>query len=660
MALGVDRKDLVMVGVLLSGTLLAVLNLTFLSPALPTIMESLNVSATTAQWLTSGYSLVEAVVIPLSAYLIGRFSTRQLFIGFLCVFLTGSLAAAFAPVFPVLLLGRVLQAVCTGAIMPMVFTVILLVFPREMRGTAMGAIGLIIGFAPAIGPSLAGLLVDSVGWRWLFGIVSMLTLVVILLATFTLRNYGEFKRTKFDAPSVALSTCGLICLLYGLSTFAHTDNMVLTIGLIVVGIVIMAFYVRRQLRLPEPMLKVGILRTRKYATAVIVIITVQAALMGTEVITPLYIQGVRGYTATMSGMAMLPGAVIGAIMGMVSGRLFDRFGVKRVVVPGALVALCGAFLLANLGMNTEYLVIMLSYTVLIIGLQFTMTPLNTWGVNSLDNSVIQHAQGLSNTMNQIAGSVGTALLVSISALSVYVAPDAALLEQTCLGYHMAYTTTAILLCVAMVIIIVFVSDKKRSKEAAPAKEELVDYAAGIDGVTVDAREDEPDIELLGGTIRTKVQDAMNAHPVCANASMPMRDVIRTMSASDSSGLPIVDDAGNLVGFISDGDVANYLGRHDISVIDGSRNYFQYVDDSPIKGRLLALLDLNVMSIATKRVISVEADSAIDDACRVLAERRIKKVPVVREGHLVGTLSRRDIMRSLAEIVDAVEESEAKA
>lgn len=156
MALGVGRKELVMVGVLLVGVLLAVLNQTLLSPALPAIMGDLQVDATTVQWLTSGYSLVEAVVIPLSAYLIGRFSTRQLFISAFALFTAGSLAAAVAPNFWVLLLGRVLQAACTGMSMPMVFTVILLVFPREKRGTAMGVIGLIIGFAPAVGPSVAG------------------------------------------------------------------------------------------------------------------------------------------------------------------------------------------------------------------------------------------------------------------------------------------------------------------------------------------------------------------------------------------------------------------------------------------------------------------------------------------------------------------------
>ena len=179
MALGVGRKEMVMVAVLLAGTLLAVLNQTLLSPALPAIMGDLGVDATTVQWLTSGYSLVEAVVIPLSAYLIGRFSTRQLFISAFIIFTIGSLSATLAPNFWALLLGRVLQALCTGMSMPMVFTVILLIFPREKRGTAMGVIGLIIGFAPAVGPSLAGLLVDTVGWRALFAIVTTLAVIVV-------------------------------------------------------------------------------------------------------------------------------------------------------------------------------------------------------------------------------------------------------------------------------------------------------------------------------------------------------------------------------------------------------------------------------------------------------------------------------------------------
>ena len=655
MALGVGRKELVMVGVLLTGTLLAVLNLTMLSPALPAIMADLGVDATTAQWLTSVYALVEAVVIPLSAYLVGRFTTRQLFITALSVFTAGSLAAAMAPNFWVLLLGRIMQAACTGAVMPMVFTVILLVFPREKRGTAMGVIGLIIGFAPAVGPSLSGLLVDSVGWRALFAIVTALGVVVVLLAVRLLRNYGDFARTTFDKLSVALSTVGLVCLLYGLSTFASTTNMALTLGLIAVGIVLVALYVRRQLKLPEAMLNVRILKARPYATAACVIIIVQASLLGCEVITPLYIQGTLGFTATMSGLAMLPGAVIGAFTGLVSGRLFDRFGVRKVAVPGVIVAVLGASGLARLGIDASFITVVLTYTTLVIGLQFTMTPLNTWGVNSLDNRVIQHAQGLSNTMNQVAGSFGTAVLVSVSALAPLVAPDLPAAEQAYLGEHMAYCTTFGLMCVAALVIIFLVRNRPTAA-ATPAErgEEPVDFAAGISGVAVDGTADEV---LDGAPGRDRVylaSDVMNREPACARETDTMGAVVRLMADNQTSGVPVVNEAGDLVGFVTDGDVAAYLGRTEISLADATLNIYRYVDDAAEMDRLKELIGLNVMNVATKRVVSVEWDTPVDEVCQLFASKRIKKVPVVRDGKLVGALSRRNIMTSLAEAIELLE------
>lgn len=661
MALGVSRRDMVMIGVLLAGTLLAVLNQTLLSPALPAIMTSLSVDATTVQWLTSGYSLVEAVIIPLSAFLIGRFTTRQLFNTGFVIFAIGSLAAALAPNFWVLLLGRVLQATCTGMVMPMVFTVILLVFPREKRGTAMGAIGLIIGFAPAIGPSVAGLLVDSVGWRWLFGIVTILTVIVLVLSLVLLRNYGDFKRTSFDPLSVLLSSAGLVCLLYGLSTFSSSDNLLVTGALIVVGLVLVGLFVRRQLKLPVPMLKVDILKTRKYATTVIIIVIVQAALMGTGVITPLYIQGVCGYSATMSGIAMLPGAVIGAFMGLVSGRLFDRFGVRKVVVPGSLVALIGAFCLTLLGMDTNFVFIMLAYTILTIGLQFTMTPLNTWGVNSLPNDVIQHAQGLSNTLNQVAASLGTAVLVSISALASVFAPDAAGVEQMFIGDHMAFTTTAAIMVIAVLVILFFVRDKAREKgaveiEAQTAGEETVDYTAGFDSVTVDATTSENIAAETGSAVPAEMQyhvsDAMNRNPLAVLAGTTMDEVIEFMAAHDASGLPVIDENGKLVGFISDGDVASYLGSNDISLLDSTLNIYRFEDDTALTSRLVDLLNLDVMDIATKRVISVHEDTPLDKAVHTLSEKRIKKMPVIdEEGRLVGALSRRNVMHAIAGAID---------
>lgn len=606
-------------------------------------MRDLDVGTTTVQWLTSGYSLVEAIVIPLSAYLIGRFSTRKLFIGSFVIFAIGSLAATLASSFEVLLLGRVLQAVCTGAAMPMVTTVVLLVFPREKRGTAMGIIGLVIGFAPAAGPSVAGLLVDTVGWRVLFAIVFALAVLVTLVAAIVLRNYGDFERTKFDAPSVMLSTVGLVCLLYGLSTFSSSPNLAATFALIATGVVVVIFYVRRQLRLHAPMLNVRILKRRKYAISVGIIVVIQAALMGTGVITPLYIQGVRGYSATMSGIAMLPGALIGAVMGVFAGRLFDRFGARRIAIPGIAVVLLDAFGLAFLGIDSDFLFIMGAYTVLSVGMQFVMTPLNTWGVNSLDNQMIQHAQGLSNTMNQVAGSLGTALLVSVSAMAPALYPDASALEQSYLGDHLAFSTTAAIMVVAAVAIVTLVRERKDDPVREIDGKAAIDYSAGFDGVTVDEdvlRSSKPfNTELLA-------RDAMNTNPHYVGTDETMAQVVKLMAENDTSAIPIIDDDGRLRGIITDGDIAGYLGSNDITLFDPQFNVFQFLDDSSLSERMKDLYNLNVMSLATKHVVSIDESTSLEAACRVLGEKRIKKVPVLRDGRLVGTLSRRNIVNAI--------------
>lgn len=649
--MGLTRTQMVMVVVFLAGTVFAVLNQTLLSPALPTIMADLHVDATTVQWLTSGYSLTEAVIIPFAAYFIGRFSTRQLFLGGMTLFTLGSLCAALAPSFPILLLGRVLQAVGTGSVMPMVFTVILLIFPREKRGTAMGIISLVIGFAPAVGPSLAGLLIDSVGWRALFIIVTALSALIVIVGLIVLKNYGDFKRVTFDPLSVALTTVGLVCLLYGLSTFSSSSNLALTGALIVVGAVLMVVYVRRQLKLETPMLQVGILRTRRYAITVIVIVIVQAALMGTGVIIPLYIQSVLGNSATVSGVAMLPGAVLGAIMSFFAGRLFDRYGVRRMVIPGGIVMLLGAAGMSLLGIDTNIAIVAVAYTVLVVGLQAIMTPLNTWGVNSLDNSVIQHAQGVSNTLNQIAGAFGTALLVSLSALSPALAPSASAHEQLYLGQHIAFCAMTALLAIAFIVVCALVKDKPAKKAADAAG------AAGA-GAAEDTRGDAASAtQAADGSAAAPgiytVAYAMDPDPVSVSDQAPMRDVVRIMAEADTSGVPVVNDAGEVVGFVSDGDVAAYLGKNELSFFDPSFTLIRFADSTDFKARLEDLLELSVMNVATHHAITVQDTDSIDEACHILAERRIKKVPVVRDGKLVGTLSRRNIIRAIADAKELI-------
>lgn len=649
MGLGITKSQFRMMAVLLSGAFLAVLNATLLTPALPTIMDDLAVSSTTVQWLTSGYALTEAVVIPLAAYLMGRFSTRRLFIGGLTLFGCGSLVAALAPMFPVLLAGRIMQAAATGFVMPMVFSIVLLIIPREKRGSAMGIVGLTIGFAPTIGPSLSGVLVDTVGWRAIFGIVTGLTAVIVLLAVWELKPFGEFRRTKFDALSVALSTCGLVSLLYGLSSFSSAENHLVTVGLIVAGLALIGAYAYRQLHLDEPMLRIDILKVSQYRTVVIIIALFQAALIGMETIMPLYIQGVLGQSATVSGITLLPGAVIGAFTGLLSGRLFDKHGVRGPVLMGAVVIALGLAGFVSFRADSPIVFVSVVYAVMAVGIQFTMTPVNTWGVNSLPNEAIQHAQSTGNTINQVAGSFGTALLVSISAAASNAAGGLSGVERTFFGYHASFCATAVLAACAIVLIVMFVRNRKATKAEGP--DASLELAHSENGPLATAAADEPspafarvaNKALSGLTLA----EAMNPHAATVRDSATMGDVVNLIAATDTTGVSIVDAGGNLVGYVTDGDIVRYLSRMDLHVSSPSTGVsLSMKDDEALESRIAGLAKLNVMELATKRVVSVDVETPLDVACGVLAKRKIKKVPVTQNGKLVGALSRRNVLHAI--------------
>ena len=644
MGLGIKRNEMKMVALLLSGAFLTVLNATLLTPALPTIMQDLNVASTTVQWLTSGYALTEAVIIPLAAYLMGRFSSRRLFIGGLTLFACGSLVAACAPSFPMLLAGRVMQASATGFLMPMVFSIVLLIIPRERRGSAMGIVGLIIGFAPTIGPSLSGVLVDTVGWRAIFAIVTVLAALIAVLAMKELQPYGNLSRSKFDAPSVVLSTLGLIGLLYGLSSFSSSQNHVATAALIVAGLALVGAYAWRQLHLDEPMLRLDILKAPQYRTVVIIIALFQAALIGMETIMPLYIQGVLGHSATVSGITLLPGAVIGAFTGLLAGRLFDKHGVRRPVILGACVIAAGLAGFLTLRSDSAIVAVSAVYAIMAVGIQFTMTPVNTWGVNSLPNDAIQHAQSTSNTINQVAGSFGTALLVSIAAAATNVVQGLTGADRVFFGYHASFCATAALAGCAIILIVLLVRNRKpaaavnadaettcAAPEADAADDRLPSFARMADAML-------PDLTLA---------KVMNLNAATVRDSATMSEVVDLIAKTDTTGVSVVDEQGNLVGYVTDGDIMRYLSRLDLNISGPSAGVnLSLKDTEDMEQRIASLAKLNVMELATKRVISVDVSTPLDTACGVLSKRKIKKIPVTDNGKLVGALSRRNVLHAI--------------
>lgn len=660
-SLGLSKEQKNMVTVLLCGAVLVVLNQTLLSPALPSIMQNLQVDATTVQWLTSAYALVEAVVIPLAAWFMGRFSTRFLFMGGMGLFGAGSLVAAISPVFGVLLLGRVMQAMSTGVMMVMVMSLILLTFPRESRGKAMGLVGLVIGFAPAVGPTLGGLLVDIVGWRVLFCIVVFFSIVIILFAARTLKNREGFPRTSADAVSIVFSSIGLASLLYGLSSFASSDHVEVCIALIVVGIVFLALFVIRQFKIDQPMLRLEVLYSRRYRTAFVVCAFLQAILIGLSVIMPLYIQNVLGYSATISGLATLPGALLAAIAGLFGGRIFDQHGVRGVAVGGAIALFAGCIGLFFYAIDSTLILVIAANMVTCGAIQILFTPINTWGVNSLKNELVQHATATTNTVSQVGASLGTALIMSFSALGASMATQGSELERVFYGYHWSFTAVLVLGIVVLLLVFIFVRNRKsdvvpsaqaatkmRQAPAAHGEGAAIRGAAAAAGSSAMTRRGK---EGDTGVFRT-VGEVMDTDPVVVPAGSTMSSAAKILAACDASGAVIVDDNGTACGFVSNSDILKFFADES-KMITGLAGFvvLRELDNEDVRNQIARMHDIPVANVATKKVIGVSPDTTLGEASNLLAEKRLKVLPVLSDGKLVGVVHRSSLIKLIADLLE---------
>lgn len=445
------KKQIIMLAILIAGAFVTVLNQTLLSPALPSIMNELHITATEGQWLTTAFMLVNGIMIPITAYLISKFSTRFLFTLSMGVFTLGTVLAAIAMNFHLLLIGRILQAMGAGVMMPMAQTIMLLMIPRNQRGAAMGLVGLVIGFAPAIGPTLAGLIVDRYNWHMLFYIIAPLALLIVILAYFTLENVGETTDPDLDMLSVILSTLGFGGLLYSLSAIGSSGFHAITMITLIIGIVALIWFFRRQLSLAVPLLEIRVLANKTFLYSTIITMVINAALIVGGIITPIYIQNIRGFSAFVSGIMMLPGAILMGIMSPITGRMFDKIGPRKLALSGLAILTVGTCFLAVMGENTSIYWLTFVYTFRMFGMSMVNMPLNTWGLNALENKLLPHGTAVGNTFRQVAGSLGTAVLVTVMTITIAFAPDPASVQANIHGINMAFACAAAIAGAAFVM-----------------------------------------------------------------------------------------------------------------------------------------------------------------------------------------------------------------
>ncbi|MGY3481962.1 MDR family MFS transporter [Staphylococcus cohnii] len=404
--------------VLLSGAFITILNQTLLGTALPPIMKDLQVSESTVQWLQSIFMLVNGIMIPVTAFLIERFTSRQLFLTAMSIFAAGTLLCAVGIDFSMLLIGRVLQAAGAGIMMPLMQTILFLTFPKEKRGTAMGLFGLVIAFAPAIGPTLSGILVEHLSWRSVFYVVFPIAIIIIIASIFLLKNVTETTHPKLDIASVILSTLGFGGLLYSFSSVGEAGwTSVQFIAPLVVGIVSLVIFIRRQLNLKEPMLEFRVFSYGIYTLGTILSMFVFGVLIATNIILPLYMQNMLQYSALKSGLVLLPGAIIMGMMNPITGYLFDKFGGKWLARIGLFVLVVSTLPFTMLTEHTTFTYLATSNALRMVSIAMVMMPMTTLAINQLPNDLIAHGTAMNNTFRQMAGAIGTAVFITIMSVS---------------------------------------------------------------------------------------------------------------------------------------------------------------------------------------------------------------------------------------------------
>jgi len=399
---------------LILAAFVAILSQTLLNVALPKMMDDLGISANTIQWLSTGYLLVNGVLVPISAYLVSRFTTRQLFLTAVGLFTAGTIVCAVAPNFSIVLTGRLVQAAGAGILMPLMTLVFLTIFPIEQRGRAMGMMGLAMVFAPAVGPTLSGWVVEHYSWRLLFYIVLPIALLALIFGVFSMKNVTKTAPAKLDALGIALSTLGFGGLLYGFSD-AGNDGWGSTrvIVSLAVGTAALALFVWRELLAEKPILEFRVFKYDMFSLTTLINVIITMAMYSGMILLPIYLQNIRGFTSVDAGLLLLPGAILMGIMSPFTGMIFDKIGARWLAVVGLAITTVTTYEFSKLTVDTTYSHMIWMYTIRMFGMSLLMMPIQTAGLNQLPQRLNAHGSAMSQTLRNVAGALGTALLVTI-------------------------------------------------------------------------------------------------------------------------------------------------------------------------------------------------------------------------------------------------------
>lgn len=443
------RKRIIVSAILLISNFICLMSQTMMVTALPVIQSDMNQTITTVQWLTTGYTLLIGIVTPLSSNMYERFTNRQVFLGTIGLFTLGTALGCIAQSFWMLLLARLIQAAAGGILMSFQMTTMVTIFPPEKRGTIMGISSLVVAFGPAVGPTLAGFILSALGWRYLFILVLPIMIIILIIGAVVFPNFSKPRAIKIDLISVLISLVGSSLALASLTVIQ--ENLWLGVTMLIIGSVLIYFFIKRQLRLKNPMLKVTIFKIQSFRLMTLIAILAFMVLLGTEQMVSIFAQDVTHLTSMEAGMVLLPGAVLNALTAAFVGRLYDEFGPKYLVLSGIILMITGTIPFVFIKANMTVRMMTIAYAIRMIGNALVFSPIMSEVFNNVSPKDISHATALNNALRQIFGSVSVTLLIVVSEIP----------RSFVVGMRLSMWITLILTVIALGIFIKYLRVKQK-------------------------------------------------------------------------------------------------------------------------------------------------------------------------------------------------------
>lgn len=599
---------------------LATFNETFLNVGFAPIMADLAVDVSTVQWLATAYMLGAAVMVPVSAFAYRSFPTRPLFCTTTALLVIGSVVGALATDFTVLLIGRVIQALGTGMLIPIGMNITLEVAPREKLGSYMGIMGAMTTLGPSSSVILAGVILAFADWHMLLWVFGGLSLLCFLSGAILLRDIAHLTHPRLDALSVAFIGIALIGVLYGVSTIFVADVLI-AVGSIVVGVIFGVMFVRRQSKLEEPLINLRPLRVPAFAVGTIVNMLSLIAIFAMNIIVPTYMQSVLGTEPLVASLILFPAILCSCVASPIAGRIYDRHGAGVLLPLGFACIAVFSVATAALIATASPIILAIIYVPVICGSALIIGPVQSFALSRLAPQENPHGVTIMSTGFQVAGCIGSSVFTGVYALvGAMAASGGAAAAQAATDGMLATGIMVGIFAVAGFCLALWIR--------AQGKHSVI--VAGVSNY--DAAEAEQGATLVS---------IMKTDVYTVNPATSVAEALELFAAKGVSGMPVVDDDHRVVGFVSDGDVMSSLADQ-VPAFKTAWSFMVERENTDFDTTVRETLALPVSAIATKRVITVNVDDDLGEVARVLAEGHLKKAPVLRDGRMVGIINRSNI------------------